>query len=81
MKGPGEAIKESLEKAPGVRNVKWEGKAGTNRYQVSGRKERDIREEVSRAVTGAGGVILEMRPEAVSLEDVFVHITRREPGA
>ena len=80
VKGPGEAIKEALEKAPGVKSVKWEGKAGTNRYRVSGRKERDIREEVSRAITGAGGVILEMRPEAVSLEDVFVHITTQEPA-
>jgi ABC-2 type transport system ATP-binding protein len=40
---------------------------------------RDIRPEVARAVVSAGFDLLELRPVGLSLEDIFMQLTREEP--
>jgi ABC-2 type transport system ATP-binding protein len=39
----------------------------------------DLRPEVARAVVGAGYDLLEIRPVGVSLEEIFLQLTRDEP--
>lgn len=39
---------------------------------------RDVRPELYRLVTNAGGVLRELRAETATLEEVFVHLTREE---
>jgi gliding motility-associated transport system ATP-binding protein len=40
---------------------------------------KDVREEVARTVVGAGAGLLELRPIAMSLEDVFLKLVTEEP--
>jgi len=40
----------------------------------------DVRPEIARAVIGAGWNLLELRPLAVNLEDIFLELTRIERG-
>lgn len=50
--------------------------AGTIHVEITGGKDRDLREQVFRLVADAGWVLLEMRREIQSLEDVFRDLTR-----
>lgn len=43
--------------------------------------EKDVRPDVARAVVNAGYDLLEMHPIGVSLEDIFLKLTRDEPSA
>ena len=49
---------------------------GTISIVLTGGKDRDLREDVFRTVASAGAVLLEMRREVQSLEDVFRDLTR-----
>jgi ABC-2 type transport system ATP-binding protein len=42
---------------------------------------KDVREEISRAVVGVGAGLLELRPMALSLEDVFLRLVTDEDAA
>jgi len=42
---------------------------------------KDVREEVARTVVGAGAGLLDLRPIAMSLEDVFLKLVTEEPPA
>ena len=42
---------------------------------------KDVREEVARTMVGAGAGLLELRPIAMSLEDVFLKLVTEEPPA
>jgi ABC-2 type transport system ATP-binding protein len=42
---------------------------------------QDVRPEVARAVVKAGFDLLELRPESMSLEEIFLELTRDEPEA
>ncbi|MCD5402055.1 ATP-binding cassette domain-containing protein [candidate division NPL-UPA2 bacterium] len=78
VRGPGKVIYESLTSIPGVSKVTWHDKGEISRYSVEMKKGEDVREEVSRCITRGGGIIREMKEEAVSLEDIFVQITMEE---
>jgi len=52
--------------------------AGTIEVEITSDKEHDLREQVFRAVSEAGWVLLEMRRDVQSLEDVFRDLTRSE---
>ena len=41
---------------------------------------KDARAEIARAVVNAGYDLLELRPQGVSLEDIFLQLTRDEPA-
>jgi ABC-2 type transport system ATP-binding protein len=51
------------------------------RVEIETQAGIDPRPEVARAVVGAGFDLLEMRPVGVSLEDIFLQLTRDEPAA
>ena len=85
-RGPFGRIKAGLEGVPGVLNVKGEdgssaqtgNKAGTHRFVLEADKDRDVREEIFNAFVENRWVLLEMKKEAVTLEEVFHQITTRE---
>lgn len=78
VRGPGQEINDKISRIPGVAKIVWEEKGEVNRYHIEFERDKDLREEISRVVFSSGGTIREMRKEALSLEDIFVHITTRE---
>jgi len=52
--------------------------ATMNTYTLHLDTREDVRAEVSRAVTGAGGVILRMQEEGGGLEDAFLSLVGKE---
>ncbi|MBI2896214.1 MAG: ABC transporter ATP-binding protein [Deltaproteobacteria bacterium] len=61
-----------------VRSTKA-GAEGT--VEVVVESERDVREELSRAIVGAGGGLMCLRPAEVELESIFVKLTRAREAA
>ncbi len=62
---------------PGVLKLSEEaGKEGT--FIVETERGRDVREEIAQIVVNSGWGLLEIRPLAVSLEEVFLHLTTEE---
>ncbi|MFN3466810.1 MAG: ABC transporter ATP-binding protein [Candidatus Brocadiales bacterium] len=85
-RGPFERIKAGLEGVPGVLTVKGEdgsslqtgSKASGHRFVLETDKGRDVREEIFNAFVENKWVLLEMKKETVTLEEVFHQITTRE---
>lgn len=77
-KGPFERIKSVLEGVSGVLNVKGENGAETHRFIVEVDKGGDAREEIFKTFVENQWVLLEMKKEAVTLEEVFHQITTME---
>jgi ABC-2 type transport system ATP-binding protein len=77
-RGPFGQIKAGLERLPGVLNIKGEDGNETHRFVVETDKGRDVREEIFRAFVENRWVLLEMKKEAVTLEEVFHQITTKE---
>jgi ABC-2 type transport system ATP-binding protein len=75
---PPESVAERLGTLPGVRGAR-PASDGNGKVVVEGEPGSDPRSEIFRAVVESGWVLLEMTPERMSLEDVFVRITTREP--
>ncbi|MBC7810459.1 MAG: ABC transporter ATP-binding protein [Burkholderiales bacterium] len=59
-----------LERIPGVENVEAQGKG----FNLRARPNTDIRPAIFEQVTRAGYVLLELRPVAMTLEDIFLDI-------
>ncbi|HHT9151956.1 MAG TPA: hypothetical protein ACFYEM_00240, partial [Candidatus Hypogeohydataceae bacterium YC40] len=77
-RGPFGQIKAGLEGVPGVLSVKGEDGTETHRFVIETDKGRDAREEIFRAFVDNSWVLLEMKKETVTLEEVFHQITTRE---
>jgi ABC-2 type transport system ATP-binding protein len=77
VRGPETEVVEALSKLPGVRAVRG-GQAGDGRMTVEADAGADVRESVFREISARGWVLLEMTPEKLSLEDIFVRITTRD---
>jgi ABC-2 type transport system ATP-binding protein len=65
------AIRRALATLPAVREVRAEG----GRFLLRVAPGRDMRPEISRAVTGAGGVVLSINRQEMSLEEAFLTVT------
>lgn len=65
-----------LEGLPGVQRVLAHGDA----FTVEVRAGADVRARIAAAVVGTGWELLELRPAAVSLEDIFIELTTRQSG-
>ncbi len=76
----GERIPEKLRNIDGVIQVDLSQQRLTTRYSIECEKGIDLRENISRTITGSGGIILEMKVETLSLEDIFLHLTTEEKG-
>jgi ABC-2 type transport system ATP-binding protein len=77
VRGPGQEIQSAIEKIQGIVCVNRRGN-GVSTFSVEVEKGRDVREDIFKAVADNRWVLREMKTEAVSLEDIFVHITTHE---
>ncbi|HEY1250972.1 MAG TPA: ATP-binding cassette domain-containing protein [Thermoanaerobaculia bacterium] len=65
---------------PGVAGVESEGDSSETRARVTCAPGQDPREEIFRMAVARGWVLRELTRQAMSLEDVFVRLTRHEPA-
>jgi ABC-2 type transport system ATP-binding protein len=72
----GDGLEKVVGGAPGVLRVSALGVGGVEFETAPG---QDARPGVARAVVQAGYDLLEMHPIGVSLEDIFLELTRDEP--
>lgn len=79
--GPAEAVRQKLEGVAGVQRVEsLESDRGV-RFIVESARDTDIREKLALAVVNAGWGLLELERLEPTLEDVFLHLTRRNQPA
>ena len=71
----------ALQALPGVTAVAEEEGEGETRVRLECESGADPREEVFRTAVASGWVLRELTREALSLEDVFVRLTRHEEPA
>ncbi len=83
VEGPRERVEEALRAVPAVRNVEFQEpqEPGTVEAVAEAEKDRDIRRDVFRAMSGAGLPVLMMRALDMSLEEIFLHLTTKEEEA
>src|SRR5262245_61033926 len=74
-------VRESLAALPGVASVEIEEAPGETRARLSCAAESDPREDVYRLAVEKGWILRELGREALTLEDVFVRLTRHDEAA
>jgi ABC-2 type transport system ATP-binding protein len=79
IRGEGRAIKESLEKIPGVVRILWSSKGDQNTYLVEPNDGVDLRPSLMRACTAGGWDVYELGYERLSLEEAFAILTAPPP--
>ena len=72
------AAREALEKMPRVTGVEEEARDGETRVRVECEPGADLSEEIFHLAVSRGWVLRELVLDRVSLEDVFVRLTRHE---
>ena len=72
------AAHEALSAVPGVASVSEESTEGETRVRIECAPGADPREDVFRTAVARGWTLRELARESVSLEDVFVRLTRHE---
>jgi ABC-2 type transport system ATP-binding protein len=74
--GPTQAVVERLRRVAGVLDVELGPPAsdGAATMTVATEKDRDLRAELAAAITAADWGLLELRPVALSLEDIFLSL-------
>jgi ABC-2 type transport system ATP-binding protein len=76
------AVHQRLEQVPGVSRVlQREGREQRLQFELESLQGRSIRGDVARAVVDAGWDLTELRPVALSLEEVFLQLTGTEAPA
>jgi ABC-2 type transport system ATP-binding protein len=74
-----ETVKRKLEKIAGVNRVLSKGQQnGRVFFEVESQKGSFVRGDLARAVVEAGWDLNELRPTAMSLEEIFLQLTRSE---
>ncbi|MBV8880039.1 MAG: ABC transporter ATP-binding protein [Planctomycetaceae bacterium] len=81
IRGEGRAIKDSLEKVPGVVRILWSGKADMNTYLVEPKDGLDLRPVLMKACAAAGHDVYELGYERLSLEEAFAILTSAPASA
>ena len=76
------AVHQRLEQVPGVSRVlQREGREQRLQFELESLQGRSIRGDVARAVVDSGWDLTELRPVALSLEEVFLQLTGTEAPA
>jgi ABC-2 type transport system ATP-binding protein len=76
IKGDGDGLDKLVSNIPGIINVFVKSDGAIEFESMPG---TDIRPEVARALVNAGYDLLEIRQVSISLEDIFMELTRDEP--
>lgn len=77
VRGDGDGLEALLQNVPGVMRVMTVGDGGVEFETAPG---QDSRPEVARAVIAGGYDLMEMRSIGLSLEEIFLELTRDEPS-
>jgi len=81
VRGPASEVMAKLRATPGVMEVrKVAENDGSNRFQVEGELRGDIRSDLARTIVQSGWGLLELQAASMSLEDIFLKLTREEEG-
>lgn len=73
------AVQQRLEQLAGAGRVLVKGNQGNRMvFEVESQKDRSIRGDIARAIVEAGWDLNELRPSAMSLEEVFLQLTATE---
>jgi ABC-2 type transport system ATP-binding protein len=76
------SVKRMLEQVPGVAAVALRDRRDSHTsFEVQSSKDRFVRGDLARAVVAAGWDLNELRPAAVSLEEIFLQLTGKEDGS
>lgn len=75
VSGDGDGLSQSISRVKGVQSVDPKGEGAVEFQFAPG---QDIRPQVARSVVEAGFELLEMRPMGMSLEEIFLELTRSE---
>lgn len=78
--GPSQHVIKELETIQGVEKVikKDASTNGAGEYIVESVKGRDIRKEIAPRIVHKGWALLELKPQEMSLEDIFVKLVTKE---
>ncbi|MBI5875633.1 MAG: ABC transporter ATP-binding protein, partial [Deltaproteobacteria bacterium] len=78
--GPSQHVIKELETIQGVEKViKRDASAsGIGEYIVEAIKGRDIRKDIAPCIVNKGWALLELKPQEMSLEDIFVKLVTKE---
>src|SRR5436190_2684273 len=75
------AVQRRLEKVAGVSRVAFkEKRQNRSTFEVESQKDRFLRGDLARAVVESGWDLNELRPSAVSLEEIFLQLTGEQPA-
>ncbi|MFQ5957544.1 MAG: ABC transporter ATP-binding protein [Candidatus Brocadiales bacterium] len=81
-KGPAKTIERALKGISGITSVSTDAQKGSaHRFIVEAVKDRDVREDIFRTFVEGNWVLLEMKKEAVTLEEIFHQLTTREDSS
>ncbi len=81
VKGPTDKIQSTLSSLEGVEKTSQAGPSdGGTRFEVTVKPGVDLRATLSAAIVGNGFELIELRPEKLDLEDIFLRATVRESG-
>ncbi len=76
--GDGAGLPEALKSVPGLAGVRT---ISDGQYEVEVTPGKDARPALAQAVVNGGWDLLELRRERLSLEQIFIELTREEPAA
>ena len=77
----GAAVKEAVERVPGVRRVMLGSRGDLHQMLVEAGEGADLRAELFRACVAGGWTVLELAPERPSLEEAFTALTSGEAAS
>jgi ABC-2 type transport system ATP-binding protein len=75
VRGPADRIIAGLRGLPGVLTVQSEHSNGIITLRIQTQAGQDLREQVSQSIVQSSGIIRELRPVRMRLEDIFAKIT------
>jgi ABC-2 type transport system ATP-binding protein len=81
VRGPAPAVALALRAVPGVIAVdQQDGADGLVALTVSSERDRDVREALASAVARHGWALRELRPQTLTLEEIFLSLVTADPA-
>jgi len=78
VEGPAEAVQTTLQQLPGVLKITPQPSDTRSAFQVESKPDSEIRPLIAKTVVAKNWQLFEMKPEGLSLEDVFLQLTTKE---
>jgi ABC-2 type transport system ATP-binding protein len=79
--GPSDSVKQTLSQVPGVLKVNAVASEKNLHLIVESKSDSELRPLIAKTIIEKGWQLFEMKPEGLSLEDVFLQLTTKEEGA